>query len=121
MTNDFDGYDPLHYTQVPDALFDQQLSRLSHAELKVVLWIMRCTFGWKKERDAISLTQLQRATGLSRQSVAAATQSLERARHIIIERRTAPSGDAAINVYRLRIRGEIPGSSNQDPQGSQAT
>jgi len=117
MTNDFDGYDPLRYTQVPDALFDEQLSRLSHAELKVVLWIMRCTFGWKKDRDAISLSQLEKATGLSRRAVIAATQRLEEGKHIIIERGMAPTGGARSNVYRLRIREDRAESASQREGG----
>jgi hypothetical protein len=54
----FRGYSKPNYTPVPDELFDEQLPDLSGAELKVLLYIIRRTFGFKKERDNISLNQL---------------------------------------------------------------
>ena len=36
-------------------LFDELLPYLSEAELKVLLYIVRRTFGFKKEADAISV------------------------------------------------------------------
>ncbi len=45
-------------TQVPDTLFDELLPDLSGAELKVVLYIIRRTFGFKRQSDTISISQL---------------------------------------------------------------
>jgi len=45
-------------TQVPDVILDFWLSELSGAELKVVLYVARRTYGFGKERDNISLTQI---------------------------------------------------------------
>lgn len=45
-------------TPVPDQLFDELLPRLSGAELKVLMYIIRRTFGFKKQSDDISLAQL---------------------------------------------------------------
>ena len=47
-----------NYTPVPDELFDEQLPDLSGSELKVLLYIIRLTFGFKKDSDNISLNQL---------------------------------------------------------------
>ena len=58
----FPGYTSPNYTQVPDELFDRQLPDLSGAELKVLLYIMRRTFGFKKDADNISLNQICRAS-----------------------------------------------------------
>src|SRR3954462_6791940 len=70
-----------NYTPVPDELFDEQLPDLSGAELKVLLYIIRRTFGFKKESDNISLNQLlhgittkedvvlDRGTGLSKKTL----------------------------------------------------
>lgn len=44
----FFGFKSPNYTTVPDELFDILLPRLSGAELKVLLYIVRRTFGWKK-------------------------------------------------------------------------
>ena len=54
----FDGYWKPTYTMVPDQLFDEQLPYLSGAELKVLLYIMRRTFGFKKDSDDISFSQI---------------------------------------------------------------
>jgi hypothetical protein len=51
----FKGYSSPNYTPVPDELFDEQLPDLSGAELKLLLYIIRRTFGFKKESDNISL------------------------------------------------------------------
>lgn len=58
-----------NYTQVPNEFFDVMAKDLSEAELRVFLAIARKTFGWSKRRDKISLSQLEKMTGLSRQSV----------------------------------------------------
>jgi hypothetical protein len=54
----FKGFISPRYTQVPDALFDDLMAYLSGAELKVLLYIIRRTFGFKKDSDYISLRQL---------------------------------------------------------------
>src|SRR5436305_13942529 len=85
----FQGFRFPNTTPVPDELFDTLLAGLSGAELKVLLYICRRTFGFKKERDTISLSQiasgivtregkvLDRGTGLSKRHVQRALKSLE--------------------------------------------
>jgi hypothetical protein len=82
----FRGYDvPLHTTPVPDQFFDEVLAEIDNlAELKVVLYHMRRTFGFGKLVDRISYSQffdgikkgkgksavqLDRGTGLCLRSV----------------------------------------------------
>src|SRR5215212_7253360 len=84
----FRGYASPHYTMVPDELFDEQLPYLSGGELKALLYIMRRTFGFKKERDNISFSQichgittrdgkvLDQGTGLSRSTAQIAIKGL---------------------------------------------
>lgn len=63
------GYDSPNYTQIPNVFLDKQMPKIkSLAELKVVLAVMRQTFGWQKKADRLSLTQLIKLTGLSRPS-----------------------------------------------------
>ena len=45
-------------TPTPDEIFDVWLSHLSGAETKVILYIVRRTFGFGKDADAISLSQI---------------------------------------------------------------
>lgn len=61
--------EPPTYTQVPNALFDVAMCDMGAAELKVVLAVIRKTIGWHKQRDAISLSQLEEMTGLARANV----------------------------------------------------
>jgi hypothetical protein len=77
----FTGYRELAYTPVPDEFFDWQMQDLGLAETKVLLYIFRRTFGFKKHQDRIALSQfvdgicketgerLDLGCGLSRPSV----------------------------------------------------
>jgi hypothetical protein len=57
----FMGYGNPKYTGIPDLFLDEQMQDLTEAELKVMLYIFRRTYGFKKEQDAISYDQfLQR-------------------------------------------------------------
>jgi phage replication O-like protein O len=65
------GVAPPNYTQTPNAFFDEFLKEIdTMAELKVTLAIIRNTFGWKKDEDRISLSQLVEITGMHRETVA---------------------------------------------------
>ncbi len=45
-------------TQVPDEFFDFIMQDLKEGELKVILFIIRRTYGFKKSSDSISLSQM---------------------------------------------------------------
>ena len=55
--------------QVPNVIFDEVMRRISDPALRVLLAIVRKTYGFQKHSDTVSLTQLQKITGLSRQGV----------------------------------------------------
>lgn len=88
MAHKFRGFYSPRATQVPDNFFDEVMADLSGAELKVLLYIFRRTFGFKKDADNISLSQMVRGitkrngevldygTGLGKGSVARALNSL---------------------------------------------
>lgn len=114
----FHGFASPNYTQVPDAIFDQLLPDLSEAELKVLLYIVRRTFGFKKDADTISLRQLSsgittrdgkvldRGTGLSKSGVTKALVSL-RQRGIIVRTQNSDSMRGSTpTTYRLRMVGD---------------
>lgn len=70
-------------TPVPNALFDEQLPKLKSVELKLLLIIIRQTWGWKDERtgkrkqkDWISANQLRQKTGCSKRALSDATRQL---------------------------------------------
>ena len=106
-------------TPTPDEIFDVWLPELSLSELRVLLYIVRRTFGFRKDADAISLSQLtngiikrtgdvlDRGTGLSRPSVFRAVQNLEEKGLIEVHRTMAEDGVNEINIYSLRFREEV--------------
>ena len=58
---DFTGYPGLSdptWTQIPDEVLDFMLPALSGSELKVFLYILRRTYGFKRDADRITLAQL---------------------------------------------------------------
>ena len=115
----FGGYSKPNYTMVPDELFDHQLSYLSGSQLKVLLYILRRTFGFKKDTDSISLSQisggiktrdgrvLDRGTGLSRRHVVAAAKALVDMGIICCERRQSPEKGFESTVYSLNLSSEL--------------
>jgi len=137
--SDFKGVPRLpkpNFTMVPDILFDLYLPALSDAELRVLLYIIRHTLGWKKDSDSISLRQLTDGMqkrdgtwqdfgcGLTRRGVINAIKGtkatkgtkttkarkailgLEVKGLICVTRVEGPNGDASVNVYRLRYDDE---------------
>lgn len=124
----FEGFQGPKYTQTPNEIFDKlfQPGLLTEAELRVLFYIVRRTFGWSKDSDAISLTQLTDGivrhdgvrldwgAGVKRPAASRAVQGLERKGIIVVERvRTAEKGDQA-TIYRLRMKDD-PGFPKETP------
>lgn len=102
----FSGFYNPRSTAVPDNFFDEVLPELSGAEVKVLLYIFRRTFGFKRDSDNISLSQmvagitrrdgriLDRGTGLGKTSVARALKQLVKKGYVKkTKRRTDRDGD----------------------------
>ena len=121
----FKGYTSPNYTPVPDELFDEQLPDLSGAELKLLLYIIRRTFGFKKESDNISLSQLlygittregtvlDRGTGLSKKTLLETIKSLAEKNLIISKRRRSEEKGNEPTTYHLNMVGK----SEKDTHG----
>ena len=69
-------------TSVPNEVLDN-LTSFSFTELKILLHIIRQTYGWKvknekrrKTRDRISYSQFEEKTGITRRSISSSIQSL---------------------------------------------
>lgn len=126
-TFEFSGFESPNYTQVPDELFDQLLPQLSGAELKALLYIIRRTFGFKRESDTISLSQmlsgirgrdgqvLDRGTGLSKPALLQALRTLEGKRIIHTERRRSVDKGDEPTIYRLCVKEESGGKESLPP------
>lgn len=138
------GFDRPTTTPVPDDLFDRWLPHLSEAELKVLLYIIRRTLGFKKDADAISLSQL--AAGIVRRDgrrldsgAGVSEKSCRRgiagllAKGLITQTKTKlPDGGDGTTIYSLCWRGETSdhrglvnlsdaGWSEQPPQETDVT
>jgi hypothetical protein len=109
------GFKSPNYTNVPDEFLDFYVPYLSESELKVSLYIIRRTFGFKKEADSISLSQLENGivtkdgrvldygTGLSRPSIVNAIKGLLEKGIIEAEKSKSQNGGNATTTYRLHM------------------
>jgi phage replication O-like protein O len=112
----FPGFQFPTTTPVPDEVFDVLMPQLSGAELKVLLYICRRTFGFKKASDSISLSQiahgittrvgrvLDGGTGLCKRHVIRALKVLEKKNIIRVTRTVDETGLNEVNTYSLNIR-----------------
>lgn len=114
----FNGFEAANTTPVPDVLFDKLLPYLNEAQLKVMLYIIRRTLGFKKTADAISLMQfrygitkkdgdqLDEGCGLKNfTSITKALRALEEMHCIESIKTQTASKDAATTVYRICFKG----------------
>jgi len=111
----FKGFDSPNSTQVPDQLFDRVLAHLNGGELKVLLYIIRRTFGFKKNNDNISIAQISRGittkkgkvldngTGLSKSSVVRAVKGLLEKKVIIAQKRSNKKKGDLPTTYALNV------------------
>jgi phage replication O-like protein O len=114
-TMTFRGFRSPNTTPIPDEVFDELLADLSGAELKVLLYICRRTFGWKKESDNISLnqmlrgitrkdgTRLDRGVGLSKPTLLRTIKSLVEKGIILAEQRDSQEKGHEPTNYRLHM------------------
>jgi phage replication O-like protein O len=128
-STEFQGFQSPNYTQVPDELIDHLMIDLSGAELKVVLYIIRRTFGFKRDSDNISLSQmlnglqakdgrvLDRGVGLSKKTLLQALRSLEEKRIILTQRRQSLEKGNEPTAYRLNMATAGNGAKSTPPLG----
>jgi len=116
----FMGFYSPRSTHVPDNFFDEVMPDLSPAQVVVLLYIFRRTFGFKRDSDNISLSQLvsgivtrdgrilDRGTGLGKSTVTRSLKKLEELGMIRrTKRRTAKRGDQP-TTYQPILAAEEP-------------
>jgi phage replication O-like protein O len=125
----FPGFQFPNTTQIPNEVFDTLIPQLSGGELKVLLYICRRTFGFRKDSDRISLSQissgittktgrvLDHGTGLCKRHVINALKTLEKKNIIIITRTVDETGLNAVNTYSLNIHPTPQPEEPHRPQG----
>lgn len=97
-----------NFTQIPNVFFDEIYSNLGYAELKVLLYLMRRTYGFHKKTDKISLTQFEKGiegldngTGLARKNIFQALDSLVKKELVLINKK------GRINSYSLYLDSDL--------------
>ena len=117
---DFQGFSNPTTTPVPDVVFDTLMFFLTDPELRVLLYVIRRTFGFKKTADNISLKQLVEGiktkdgkvldlgTGVTKPTVTKAVKGLVEKGVIIAERNRSKERGDEPTTYRLRFREEDP-------------
>ena len=108
-----------NFTRIPNILFDKLLRELNNSELKILLVIIRQTYGWidiktkrRKERDRIAHSQFFLKTGLSRRIISESIKSLSQKNLIEI---TDSSGNSLINASDRKGQYQIYYSSRLEP------
>jgi DNA-binding transcriptional ArsR family regulator len=125
----YKGIPSLNGTIVPDDIFDILLPVCTGAEFKVLAYVVRRTFGFKKDSDTISLKQmvegittregkvLDRGTGLSKSTVAVAIKGLVEKGMIEVQRNSSKEKGDEPTTYRLRFELKAPVSENRTGRG----
>jgi hypothetical protein len=126
----FRGFSSPNFTSVPDELFDELLPELSGSELKVLLYIIRRTFGFKRDDDNISLSQmlngivttdgrvLDRGAGIrDKKTLLAAIKSLDERKIILTNRRQSAERGNEPTTYSLNMRHKAQGGKSPLPLG----
>ncbi len=134
MTSDdhfyYEGFSSPNGTIVPDDVFDVLAPKLKESELRVLLYIVRRTFGFGKNADAISLRQMtegitrrdgkviDHGTGMSKRAVIQGAKGLVEKGVIEIIRRKKAKGHNAVNIYRLRFKDNPRVVTEDNPPGA---
>ncbi len=123
----YKGFSSLNGTIVPDDVFDVLAPELNEAELRVLLYIVRRTFGFKKDNDNISLRQmvegittkdgrvLDRGTGMSKSAVARGLAGLREKKIIVAVRNSSAERGNEATTYRLHFE------HDRDDEGTDPT
>jgi len=90
-------------SSIPNIIFDYWMCRLKPAEFKVLLCICRKTYGFHKNFDLISIKQIEKMTGLSRQGIFTAVEVLVEYDLVIKVKSKTSDGDDAPNRYEINV------------------
>lgn len=126
----YQGIRSPRYTQTPDEFFDIIAPHLSESELRVMLYIIRKTFGWKADEDDISISQmvagvikrngerLDHGTGLSKSSVIRGVKGLVDKGLIVAQKNTSAARGHEATTYRIRLFGESRALVSESDKGA---
>ncbi len=93
---------PSDSTLIPNIIFDEFMKELSHAEFKLLICILRKTYGIGKTRAPISLYEMEKMTTLSRSGLSGCLNTLVYRGYILRFKSKTPTGNNAINEYEIQ-------------------
>ena len=88
---------------IPNILFDYWMHILSPAEFKVLMCIARKTYGWHKNYDRISISQIEKMTNLSRKGITKNIECLIAHGLVNKIKSKTSDGDDAPNQYEINV------------------
>ena len=129
----FRGFTNPNTTGVPDEYFDFVSPRLNGSEVKLMNYLMRRTYGFKKESDTVSISQmlngivkrdgtrLDEGSGLSKGSIITALNSLEKKGLIVRRRQFDFKGGFLATSYEVNRRPDTLGTKPDQGVGTLGT
>ena len=123
------GFDP-GFTAIPNQLLDMFIPFLSAAEVRVLLYVLRRTFGFGKQLDGISLRQicegvvsltgrrLDYGTGLSKPAVIEAIRVLGGC-GLLFSQAPSKKGKGSVKVYAVVLTGRAKKIVDESRGGSE--
>lgn len=93
---------PPNFTQIPNVVFDYWMAILKSTEFTILMCLCRKIFGWHKTSDSISLNQIIKMTGLSKNSVLSSLKELE-GHGLVLKIQSIGEYGNMPNEYRLHI------------------
>jgi hypothetical protein len=126
----FEGFSSPNTTGVPDEYFDFVSPRLNGSEVKVMNYLMRRTYGFKKESDCVSISQmmdgivkkngdrLDGGCGVAKGSLISALNSLEKKQLIVRRRQFDFKGGNLATNYQVYRKGMTLGSKPDQGVGT---
>ncbi len=102
-----------NYSPIPHVITDYWLPRLKPHEFSVLIFICRKCWGWQKTADKISMSQMEKGTGLEQRTIRRSTKALEKL-GLIKKIRSGAKGFQQVE-YTLIIFDNPDNSNNLDP------
>ena len=104
-----------NHTQIPNTFIDESMSKLSHAQFKVLIAICRKTIGWHKHSDYISISQIMELANVSNKTAVNALVQLEDMGYITTKKSKRTTTLITINYGEASVTSTPPSVTTTQP------
>ena len=113
---EFQGWDDPNFVPIPQLFFENHLATLKYGEMKVLLYLFRRTYGFRRDSDCVPISQfldgkkdkngkrVDRGVGLTKVSLLSALRGLVSKNMIFREQRYGNRGGNIASSYRLNLK-----------------